>query len=100
MTIYPRPNAVGLVQHPVSASQAQRTEARIALAVRAAEEGYALIETYETGDNRLKEDLALQALDDLASRLDVVAVIYSGDVDYVRLRAIAERLRLIMIRVV
>jgi hypothetical protein len=99
MTIYPRPNAIGLVHLSASAPQAQRTEARIALAVRAAEEGYALIETYETGGNRLKEDVALQALEDLASRLDVVAVFYSGDVNHARVREIAERLRLVIMRV-
>lgn len=91
------PYAVGLVHLPVSATERERTEARIALALRAAEEGYALIETYESGGNGLREDAALQALEELAVRLDAAALFYVGPVNLVRVRDIAKRVRMVIV---
>lgn len=97
MAIYPPPYAVGLLYVSPIATLRDRSEARIALALRAAQEGYALIETYECGGNALNEDVALEALEELAFRLDAVAVLYAGPVNMVRVQDIAKRVRMVVI---
>lgn len=97
MARHPRPLAVGLLHTSAHASQPERTRARIALTLAAAEEGYALIETYETGGNPLREDAAFGAIEELATRLDADAVIHAGNADLVRVHDVAERLHLTII---
>ena len=84
---------------PVNATQAERTQARIALALKAAAEGYALIQTYETDGSGVKEDVAFQALEELAVELDAQALVYSGDVDLRRVHEVADRVRLVVLPV-
>lgn len=96
MAPYPPPYAVGLLYLSPAATPRERSEARIALALRAAAEGYALIETYECGGNGLREDAALEALEELAFRLDAVAVFYAGPVNVVRVQDIARRVRMVV----
>jgi hypothetical protein len=98
MPSYPGPLAVGLLQVPQHTSQAARTRARIALALKAAAEGYALIETFEAGSNGLQEDVAYLALEDLAVQLDAGALVYAGDVDLARVQDVADRARMVLVQ--
>jgi hypothetical protein len=50
--------AVGLLHHRLYADRSERSQGRINLALLAAGQGYALVETFETGSNGLKEDIA------------------------------------------
>ena len=93
----PRPLAVGLVHQPVSALPTERKQARIALALHANHEGYALVETFEVGDSPSRDAATLLALEELAQRMEATAVIVSGDVDREKVEAIAEWVRMVVI---
>ena len=58
--------AVGLLHHRPFASQSERSQGRIDLALLAASQGYALVEIFETGSNGLREDIAFQELEGVA----------------------------------
>jgi hypothetical protein len=91
--------ALGLMYASASATQAQRTQDRIDLAIRAADAGYALVETYETSGHGIQEDLAFEALEMMATRLRTRALVYSGDVDLQRVNEVAKRIRLLVLEV-
>jgi hypothetical protein len=96
--VRPTPLAIGLLGLAPHASQAERTKARIALALRAADGGYALVETFETdGGDRVKEDAAFTALEELAERMDAQAVICGGVFNRHRVEQVAWRARLVVI---
>ena len=99
MPVYPGSLAVGLPHLPTNASQAERTQARIALALKAASDDYALIETFETNGNAVKDEAAFQSLAELATRLDAEALVHAGGVDLHRIRAIAEHVRMVLVPV-
>jgi hypothetical protein len=98
MAVSPRPLAIGLLHLPEGAAAAKRTRARVALALRANAEGYALLETFEFGVRGLRDDLQFQAVEDLAARLDVQALIVGGAVDGERVEKLAEQWRLLVMR--
>ena len=90
---------LGLIQVPEGTRGTARSAARIALALRANEEGYALVETLEVGGNGLKDDAQFQALEELAVRLDIEALLVSGPVDEAWVEELAGRLRLVVVSV-
>jgi len=94
----PRPLAVGLVHQPVSALPSERKQARIDLALHANAEGYALVETFEVDDSATRNAATLLALEELAQRVEAVALIVSGDVDREKVEAIAEWVRMVVIQ--
>ncbi|MDQ1246641.1 MAG: hypothetical protein QG597_1009, partial [Actinomycetota bacterium] len=55
--------AVGLLHYRPYASQSERSQGRISLALLAASKGYGLVEVFETGSNGLCEDVAFQELE-------------------------------------
>jgi len=91
--------AVGLLRVPINATHAERTQARIALALKAVSEGYALIETFETDDNATKTDSTFQVLEELAVRVDAQALVCSGAVDSARAHELADRARMVIVTV-
>ena len=91
-----RPMAVGLLQVGTNASEASRRQRRVALAVHADQEGYALVETFEIDGRPVRDDSVLQALEGLASSLDVDALLTSGVIDRVRVEHLADRVRLLV----
>jgi hypothetical protein len=93
----PRPLAVGLIRMEPQALRFERTSARIALAVRTNEEGYALLEVFETDGTSLQDAAAFRALEELASRYDVQAVVCAGAVNQEQVERLAERIRLMVI---
>jgi hypothetical protein len=100
MASHVRPLALGLIQVPEGAWEtATRSQARIALALQANKEGYALIETLEVGVNGLKDDAQFATLEELAVRLNVEALLVSGPVDGARVEELAGRLRLVVVAV-
>lgn len=92
------PLAVGLMQAAPHATQAERTQVRIALALAAARHGYALVETYETSGNVVMDEVALREMEALAIRLDADAVVYAGEVDRPRVEEVAARVRMVVVR--
>jgi hypothetical protein len=99
MPSYPGSLAVGLLHVPTNATQTERTQARIALALKAVSEGYALIETYETDGNGVKDDAAFRALEELTVVVDAQALVYAGAVDIARINEVADRARLVVVPV-
>jgi hypothetical protein len=98
MASYLRPLALGLIQVPEGSWEtATRSQARIALALRANKEGYALVETLEVGVNGLKDNAQFATLEELAVRLDAEALLVSGEVDEERVEEMAGRLRLVVV---
>jgi hypothetical protein len=97
MAVSPRPLAIGLLYLPEGTGTAERSRARVALALRANDEGYALLETLEFGVSGLRDDLQFQAVEALAARLDVQALIVSGAVNLERVEKLAELWRLVVV---
>ena len=97
MAVPTRPLAVALLHLPeCTTTPAGRTRARVALALHANATGYALVETFEFGASGLRDDLQFQAVEDLAGRLDVQAVIVAGAVDPYRVEKLAAQWRLVV----
>jgi hypothetical protein len=100
MASYLRPLALGLIHVPEGSWEtATRSQARIALALQANKEGYALVETLEVGVNGLKDDAQFATLEELVVRLDAEALLVSGQVDDERVQEMAGRLRLVVVAV-
>jgi hypothetical protein len=97
MPSHARPLALGLLHVAPGTPTAARTRARVALALRANRDGYALAETLEFGTSTLKDDLQYDALEDLAARLDAHAFIVAGPLDVNRVHKIADHLRLVVV---
>ena len=93
----PRPLAVGLVHQSANALTIERGQARIALSLFANAEGYALVETFEVDGSATRDAATLLALEELAQRVEAVAVIVSGDVDREKVEAIAEWVRMVVL---
>ena len=91
-----RPLEVGVVHAGAHAQLLERTEARIALALFANDEGYALAETFEVDGNAVRDEVTLQAVSALAERLDAEALIVSGPVDRDSVQEIADRVRMVV----
>jgi hypothetical protein len=66
------------------------------MALRANEEGYALIDTFEIDGRPVRDDSTLQALEELAERLEASALLVSGVVDRQRVDGIADRTRMVI----
>jgi hypothetical protein len=97
MAVPARPLAIALLHLPEgTAAPAGRTQARVALALRANDAGYALVETFEFGAGGLRDDLQFQAVEELAAQLDVQALIVAGAVDPDRVEKVAARWRLVV----
>jgi len=60
-------------------------------------EGYALVETFEVDGSATRDAATLLALEELAQRVEAVAVIVSGDVDREKVEAIAEWVRMVVL---
>jgi hypothetical protein len=74
----PRPLAVGLVEHAPSDSEYERSCARVAVSLRAREEGYALVELFELlGVPRVDRGV-LVGVGEVVARGEVRAVFVSG----------------------
>lgn len=100
MASHVRPLALGLLQVPEGEWEtATLSQARIAVALQANAEGYALVETLEVGVNGLKDDAQFATLEELAVRLDAEALLVSGQVDEERVQEMAGRLRLMVVAV-
>jgi len=67
------------------------------LALFANDEGYALVETFEVGDSATRDAATLLALEELAHRVEAVALIVSGNVDREKVEAIAEWVRMVVV---
>jgi hypothetical protein len=89
--------AVGLLQHRPYASQPERSQSRIELALKAAGAGFALVEIFETGGNGLREDVAFEELEVVARQVDAAAVVVAGEVDIERVHEVAARLRMVVL---
>jgi hypothetical protein len=97
MTISPRPLALGLLHFPEGTGTSERSRARVSLALRANNRGYALLETFGFGMSGLRDDLQFQEVEDLVARLDVQGLIVAGAIDVERVEKLAELWRLILI---
>ena len=97
MNDFPRPLAIGILGLP-HATDRQVREARIRLALTANAEGYALLETFQLTGIRRTDDSLYATIEALASRLEAMAVLLSGDVDQGRIEGIAERVRLTVVK--
>lgn len=87
--------AVGLF---ISDGQSAPREARLQVALWAAREGYALAEAFAVMPGAGADD-AYVAVEELAVCLDAQAVLVLGDVDRPRVETLAERARLMVLRV-
>lgn len=96
MSGFPRPLAVAVVG-TIGGSDRARLDRRLAVALRANEEGYALLEMFEVNGTREGDDVACRALELLAGRYDIQALICAGPVDRGRLAELAATLRLVVI---
>jgi hypothetical protein len=94
MSVYPRPVALALVHFAEYVTDRERRDARIALPLRANDQGYALAEMFEIDPRRFREQAILEAFEELAERLDASHVFVVGAVDRDRVEAIAERVRM------
>jgi hypothetical protein len=90
----PRPVALALVHVPEHLTDREKRRARVALALYANLEGYALAETFEIHPYRFGETAVLDAFEHLAERLDASQVIVVGNVDRQRVDEIAARVRM------
>lgn len=97
MPSHARPLALGLLHVAPGTPAAARTGDRVALALRANNEGYALVETLEFGTSTLKDDLQFNALEDLAAHLDAHALVVAGPLDVARVHEVADHLRLVVV---
>ena len=86
-----------MVHQSVSALPTERRQARVALALYANDESYALVETFEVDGSTARDAATLLALEELAARVEATAVIVSGDVDREKVEAIAEWVRMAVI---
>ena len=69
---------MGLIRHPAHATEVQRNNARIGVALHAHREGYALVRTFELNGDDRADAAALKALTDAAANREVTAVVVSG----------------------
>lgn len=90
----PRPVALAIVHVPEHLTDREKRRARVALALYANREGYALAETFEIHPYRFGETAVLDSFESLAERLDASHVIVVGDVDLARIEEIAARVRM------
>jgi hypothetical protein len=90
--------ALGLLGPPPRATPRDRLQARIALALLAAEHGYALLETIETTGTPTDLGIALDLIEKLALALDVDALAVDGHMDPVSIEDLAARVRLVVLR--
>jgi hypothetical protein len=91
-----RPLAVGLVQTSPDVAPAARRQLRIAVALFANDEGYALVETFEIDGRPVHDDAAFEALEELSVRLDADALLVVGLLDRTRVDSLADRARLVV----
>jgi hypothetical protein len=90
--------AVGVFGTVAQLRRAGRADARIHLALRANEEGYALLETFEVNGNPVKDEVTYLAVEALSRRVDAAALLISGLVDEARLETIAADVRMVIVR--
>lgn len=90
--------AVGLLALPPHAPARERSEARVALALLALRHGYALAECVETDGSPSSQDAALDAVEELAVRLDADGLAVAGQLDDDRVEELAARVRLVVLR--
>jgi hypothetical protein len=90
----PRPVALAILHMAEHLTDVEKRRARVALALRANDEGFALAETFQVDPRRFRESAVLDALESLAGRLDASHVIVVGDIDAERVEEIAARIRM------
>ena len=95
----PNPLAVGLFQLPETALADRRRRVRIEIALRANREGYALLETFDTGASAHGLDDAIDAIRVLAGHHDIHALLVLGDLDQVKIEDLAYAHTLVTLRV-
>jgi hypothetical protein len=95
---HPRPLAIGILGLSWRAREQQQREARIAIALRANVEGYALLETFQLTGTTGGDENVYDVVEALARRLDATAVVLRGQVDLHRVDVLAERARLTVVR--
>ena len=98
MTDHSRPLAIAILGLPDRASDFQQRTARIAVALAANVEGYALLEIFQLPGTTRGDEPVYNAVETLAVRMEVAAVILSGIVDDRRVDAMAERVRLTVVK--
>jgi hypothetical protein len=91
---YPRPVALAVVHFGEHLTDRERRAARVDLALKANDEGYALAEMFEIDPRRFRELAVLAAFAELAERLDASHVFIAGDVDRSRVEEIADDVRM------
>lgn len=92
----PRPLALGVVRAVPNAAAKDRNEIRVALALFANEEGYALIDIFEVAGDTLRDEPVLRGVAELAEQTDAEALIVFGAVDRARVEEIADRVRMVV----
>jgi hypothetical protein len=68
-----RPPILGLIKHPAQATEIQRNNARIGVALHAHREGFALVKTIELDGDDRADAVALKDLTDVAASRNVTA---------------------------
>lgn len=94
--INPRPLALGLLHLADGTTGPERARVRVAVALRANREGYALVDIVELPTSVAPDDPRLETIAQLASHLDIQALIVDGVGDAEPLLDLADRLRLVV----
>ena len=90
----PRPVALAILHMTEHLTDVEKRRARVALALHANDEGYALVETFEIDPHRFQLPAVLDAFESLAERLNASHAIVVGDIDLERVEEIAARVRM------
>ncbi len=89
-----RGTAVGLID--VSMHGATARELRLAVSLRAAEEGYAVAEVFDLRGDPQSDAAAYVVAEELAERVEAQAVFVMGTLDRARVEELAARARLVV----
>lgn len=90
----PRPLLIGVVQIPDGLNVRQWRDRRLTLSLRANEEGYALLELFEVSGVPAIDESVYVAIELIATRIEVAAIMTLGLVAAHRVEGIAERARM------
>jgi hypothetical protein len=93
------PLAIAVVRSYLAMTAHHWRDARTAVAVRVACEGYALLDTFDVLGDPSLDDSVYDALEGLSLRLDVSALVVSGSVDRRRVDAIAAGLGMVVLSI-
>lgn len=92
----PRGLLIGLLRVGFDARPCQIQEARLQLALRANDDGYALLETFHVIGDPMKDEGPTPRFEALAQRFDADALLIVGTLDRERAEDIAYRARLVV----